>query len=162
MSESQKIMEKTEQVVLHTYNRFPVVFDHGQGVHLYDVDGKEYLDFGAGIAVFALGYGNQAYNQALKDQIDKIIHTSNLFYHKPLLEAAQKVGPPIPGCRRYFSRIPARKPSRERSRQPVSTPTFAMVMQTMRSLRWSIPSTEGRSAHFQSPAMLIIRSRSSH
>ena len=91
MSESQKIMEKTEQVVLHTYNRFPVVFDHGQGVHLYDVDGKEYLDFGAGIAVFALGYGNQAYNQALKDQIDKIIHTSNLFYHKPLLEAAQKV-----------------------------------------------------------------------
>ena len=91
MSESQKIIEKTEQVVLHTYNRFPVVFDHGQGVHLYDVDGKEYLDFGAGIAVFALGYGNQAYNQALKDQIDKIIHTSNLFYHKPLLEAAQKV-----------------------------------------------------------------------
>ena len=91
MSESQKIMEKTEQVVLHTYNRFPVVFDHGQGVHLYDVDGKEYLDFGAGIAVFALGYGNEAYNQALKDQIDKIIHTSNLFYHRPLMEAAQKV-----------------------------------------------------------------------
>jgi len=90
-SESQKIMEKTEQVVLHTYNRFPVVFDHGQGVHLYDVDGKEYLDFGAGIAVFALGYGNEAYNQALKDQIDKIIHTSNLFYHRPLMEAAQKV-----------------------------------------------------------------------
>ena len=84
-------MEKTEQVVLHTYNRFPVVFDHGQGVHLYDVDGKEYLDFGAGIAVFALGYGNEAYNQALKDQIDKIIHTSNLFYHRPLMEAAQKV-----------------------------------------------------------------------
>lgn len=91
MSESQNIMERTEKVVLHTYNRFPVVFDHGEGVHLYDADGKEYLDFGAGIAVFALGYGNEEYNQALKDQIDKIIHTSNLFYHKPLMEAAEKV-----------------------------------------------------------------------
>lgn len=91
MSESQKIMERTEQVVLHTYNRFPVVFDHGEGVHLYDADGKEYLDFGAGIAVFALGYGNKDYNDALKAQIDKIIHTSNLFYHKPLMEAAEKV-----------------------------------------------------------------------
>ena len=58
MSESQNIMERTEKTVLHTYNRFPVVFDHGQGVHLYDAEGKEYLDFGAGIAVFALGYGN--------------------------------------------------------------------------------------------------------
>ncbi len=91
MSESQNIMERTEKAVLHTYNRFPVVFDRGQGVHLYDVDGKKYLDFGAGIAVFALGYGNQEYNDALKDQIDKIVHTSNLYYHKPLMEAAEKV-----------------------------------------------------------------------
>ena len=91
MSESQNIMERTEKTVLHTYNRFPVVFDHGQGVHLYDAEGKEYLDFGAGIAVFALGYGNPDYDQALKDQIDKIIHTSNLFYHRPLMEAAEKV-----------------------------------------------------------------------
>lgn len=91
MSESQNIMERTEKAVLHTYNRFPVVFDHGKGVRLYDAEGKEYLDFGAGIAVFALGYGNEVYNQALKDQIDKIIHTSNLYYHKPLMEAAEKV-----------------------------------------------------------------------
>ena len=41
-------MERTEQVVLHTYNRFPVVFEKGEGVHLYDTEGKEYLDFGAG------------------------------------------------------------------------------------------------------------------
>lgn len=91
MSTAQQIMESTEEYVLHTYNRFPVVFDHGEGVRLYDADGKEYLDFGAGIAVFALGYGNRAYNDALKAQIDKLIHTSNLFYHQPLLEAAQQI-----------------------------------------------------------------------
>ncbi|MCR5439089.1 MAG: aminotransferase class III-fold pyridoxal phosphate-dependent enzyme, partial [Selenomonas sp.] len=88
---SQKIMDDTEQYVLHTYNRFPVVFERGEGVYLYDADGKEYLDFGAGIAVFALGYGNKKYNDAVKAQVDKLIHTSNLFYHKPLLEAARKV-----------------------------------------------------------------------
>ena len=60
-------MERTEQVVLHTYNRFPVVFEKGEGVHLYDTEGKEYLDFGAGIAVFALGYHYADYDQALKD-----------------------------------------------------------------------------------------------
>ncbi len=91
MSVSQQIMEQTEQSVLHTYNRFPVVFDHGEGVHLYDAEGKEYLDFAAGIAVQALGYGNQAYNDALKAQIDKLIHTSNLYYHKPLEEAAAQI-----------------------------------------------------------------------
>ncbi|MCD8022293.1 MAG: aspartate aminotransferase family protein [Lachnospiraceae bacterium] len=88
---SKEYMDLTEQHVLHTYNRFPVVFEKGEGVYLTDVDGKEYLDFGAGIAVFALGYGNQAYNDALKAQIDKLIHTSNLFYNEPLAEAAAKV-----------------------------------------------------------------------
>jgi len=84
-------MERAENAVLHTYNRFPVVLDRGEGVRLYDLEGKEYLDFGAGIAVFALGYGNKAYNQALKDQIDKVIHTSNLFYNVPMVEAAEKL-----------------------------------------------------------------------
>ncbi len=91
MSVSQQIMDETEQYVLHTYNRFPVVFERGSGVRLYDVEGKEYLDFGAGIAVFALGYGNQAYNDAVKAQIDNLVHTSNLFYHTPLRDAAKKV-----------------------------------------------------------------------
>ncbi|MCD7764456.1 MAG: aspartate aminotransferase family protein [Lachnospiraceae bacterium] len=88
---SQNYMEKTEQYVLHTYNRFPVVFEKGEGVYLTDVDGKQYLDFGAGIAVFALGYGNEEFNNALKTQIDKIIHTSNLFYNVPLADAAEKL-----------------------------------------------------------------------
>ncbi|MCD7715953.1 MAG: aspartate aminotransferase family protein [Lachnospiraceae bacterium] len=88
---SQDYMEKTEQYVLHTYNRFPVVFEKGEGVYLTDVDGKQYLDFGAGIAVFALGYGNEEFNNALKTQIDNIIHTSNLFYNVPLADAAEKL-----------------------------------------------------------------------
>ena len=87
----KQYMDLAEENVLHTYNRFPVVFEKGEGVTITDVDGKEYLDFGAGIAVFALGYGNQAYNDALKAQIDKIIHTSNLYYTAPLAEAAAKI-----------------------------------------------------------------------
>ena len=84
-------IEDGESYILKTYNRFPVVLDHGDGVNLYDTDGKEYLDFGAGIAVFALGYGNKEYNDALKAQIDKLIHTSNLYYNVPSIEAAKKI-----------------------------------------------------------------------
>lgn len=91
MTCSKEYMDRAENAVLHTYNRFPVVLERGEGVRMYDLDGKEYLDFGAGIAVFALGYGNKAYNQALKDQVDKLIHTSNLFYNMPMTEAAEKL-----------------------------------------------------------------------
>src|SRR5699024_7560968 len=76
MWNSKTCMDYAEAAVLHTYNRFPVVFEKGQGVYLEDLEGKRYLDFGAGIAVFALGYGVKEYNEALKEQIDKIIHTS--------------------------------------------------------------------------------------
>lgn len=88
---SKDYIKRGENAVLHTYNRFPVVLERGEGVHLYDLEGKEYLDFGAGIAVFALGYGNQEYNQALKNQIDKLLHTSNLYYNVPMTEAAEKL-----------------------------------------------------------------------
>lgn len=88
---SKDYIERGENAVLHTYNRFPVVLERGEGVHLYDLEGKEYLDFGAGIAVFSLGYGNQEYNQALKNQIDKLLHTSNLYYNVPMTEAAEKL-----------------------------------------------------------------------
>ncbi len=88
---SAEYMEQAEQVLLHTYNRFQIVLEKGDGVNLYDVNGKRYLDFAAGIAVFAFGYNNEAFNQALKDQIDKLIHTSNLFYNVPAIEAAKKI-----------------------------------------------------------------------
>jgi acetylornithine/N-succinyldiaminopimelate aminotransferase len=84
-------IDEAESLLLHTYNRFQIVLDKGEGVHLYDINGKEYLDFVAGIAVFALGYGNKAYNDALKNQIDKLIHTSNYYYNMPAIEAAKKL-----------------------------------------------------------------------
>ena len=84
-------MEQTEQYVLHTYNRFPMVLESGNGVYLKDTDGKEYLDFAAGIAVYALGYHYPGYDEALKSQIDKVMHTSNLYYNVPMGEAAEKL-----------------------------------------------------------------------
>lgn len=84
-------IEEAEQALLHTYNRYQIVMDHGKGVYLYDLDGKKYLDFMAGIGVYGLGYGNKAFNDAIKDQIDKITHTSNMFYNVPAITAAQKL-----------------------------------------------------------------------
>ena len=91
MTNTERIMNASNDAFLQIYHRFPVAFDHGDGVYLYDVEGKKYLDFGAGIAVMALGYNNTRYNDALKAQIDKLIHTSNLFYHEPGAEAGQKL-----------------------------------------------------------------------
>lgn len=88
---SQEYMDKAEQYLVHTYNRFKIVLEKGDGVYLYDVDGNKYLDFAAGIAVFSLGYNNKEYNDTIKEQIDKLIHTSNLFYNVPASLAAEKV-----------------------------------------------------------------------
>lgn len=87
----EEYIKREEGAMLHTYNRFPVVLEKGEGVYLYDTDGKKYLDFAAGIAVEALGYGNRKYNDALKDQIDRLMHTSNLYYNPPIMEAAEKI-----------------------------------------------------------------------
>lgn len=100
-AEMQRYIDEAEQALLHTYNRYQVVFDRGEGVYLYDMDGKKYLDFVSGIAVFALGYHNEAYNDALKSQIDKIIHTSNYYYNAPAIEAAKKLKE-ISGMDRVF------------------------------------------------------------
>ena len=91
MSKTEQVIQVSEAAYLSIYKRFSVVFDHGEGVYLYDVEGKKYLDFGAGIAVMGLGYGYKKYNDALKAQIDKLIHTSNLFYHEPGSKAARQL-----------------------------------------------------------------------
>lgn len=91
MESMKEYIEDAEKALLHTYNRYQVVLDKGDGVYLYDIEGKKYLDFCAGIAVFALGYNNQKYNDALKAQIDKLIHTSNYYYNVPAIEAAKKM-----------------------------------------------------------------------
>ena len=84
-------MNHAEESILHTYNRFPVMFDHGEGCYLYDTEGKKYLDFAAGIAVNALGYHYPGYDDALKSQIDKLTHISNLYYNEPMSEAGEKL-----------------------------------------------------------------------
>lgn len=88
---SQEYMQEADEYVLHTYNRYPIVLDHGEGVKLYDTDGKEYLDFAAGIAVYGLGYSNEKFMNAVKAQLDKVAHISNLYYSAPLADAAKKV-----------------------------------------------------------------------
>lgn len=87
----QEYMDAAESSLLHTYNRFPLVLDHGEGVYLYDTDGKKYLDFAAGIAVCALGYSNEAHKNALNSQVDALLHTSNLYYNAPTIKAAEKL-----------------------------------------------------------------------
>lgn len=84
-------MNHAEESILHTYNRFPVMFDHGEGCYLYDTEGKKYLDFAAGIAVNALGYHYPGYDDALKSQIDKLTHISNHYYNEPMSEAGEKL-----------------------------------------------------------------------
>lgn len=97
----QEYINEAEEALLHTYNRYQVVLDKGEGVYLYDIEGKKYLDFVSGIAVFALGYQNKEYNDALKAQIDKLIHTSNYYYNMPAIEAAKKLKQ-ISGMDRVF------------------------------------------------------------
>lgn len=91
MSLIKHYIDEANKVLIHTYNRYPLVLDRGEGMYLYDINGKKYLDFTSGIGVFALGYNDEEYNQALKKQIDLLLHTSNYFYTIPAIEAAQKL-----------------------------------------------------------------------
>lgn len=87
----EETINQCEEYVLHTYNRFPLVIDHGEGTTVYDTDGKAYLDFMSGIGVYALGYHYPGYDETLISQVKKVLHTSNLYYHEPLAEAAKNV-----------------------------------------------------------------------
>jgi acetylornithine/N-succinyldiaminopimelate aminotransferase len=84
-------IEEADNNLLHTYKRYQIILDKGEDVYLYDTEGKKYLDFAAGIAVFALGYNNKEYNDALKAQLDKLVHTSNYYYNVPAIDAAKKL-----------------------------------------------------------------------
>ncbi|MDR0220070.1 MAG: aspartate aminotransferase family protein [Lachnospiraceae bacterium] len=94
-------IDQAEQHLLHTYNRYPIVWERGEGCYLYDADGKKYLDFVAGIGVFALGYGNKTYNDAVKAQLDKITHVSNYYYNMPAIKAAERLTA-LTGIERVF------------------------------------------------------------
>ncbi len=91
MSQTSKIIDKAEKNIIHTYNRYQIALERGEGVYLYDAEGKKYLDFGSGIGVFALGYGNREYNGAVKAQVDRLVHTSNYFYNGSAAEAAERL-----------------------------------------------------------------------
>ena len=88
---TEQIRQITEENVLHTYNRFPPAFVRGEGMYLYDAEGKAYLDFAAGIAVHALGHAHPVFTEAIKEQAGTLIHTSNLYYHDTLAEASAKL-----------------------------------------------------------------------
>ena len=89
--EKQQYIDRAEHTLYKVYNRFPVFFDHGEGVKLYDTDGQEYLDFGAGIAVMGLGYSCDEVKNAVKEQVEKLPHISNLFYNEPAINAGEKL-----------------------------------------------------------------------
>lgn len=103
MSQTSNIIEKAEKNIIHTYNRYQVALEKGEGVYLYDAEGRKYLDFGSGIGVFALGYGNKEYNDALKEQVDRLVHTSNYFYNEPAAEAAEKLAGALGLAKVFFT-----------------------------------------------------------
>lgn len=82
-------IQQANQQFVSVYNRYPIVLDHGDGMYLYDTEGKKYLDFGSGIGVCGLGYHDPQYTRMLHEQIEKLLHTSNLFYNVPAIEAAK-------------------------------------------------------------------------
>ena len=86
---TNEVKTYSDENLLHVYSRFDLVLDHGEGVYLYDKDGKQYLDFASGIGVCGLGYGDKEYTDALHAQVDKLLHTSNLYYHEPGAKAAK-------------------------------------------------------------------------
>ena len=121
-------IQAAEENLIHVYNRFPIALDHGKGMYLYDTEGKEYLDFAAGFAVCGLGYGNTEFQEALKEQIDKICHISNLYYHETCGEAAKEL---------------MKGRSKRRVDMPIQKRQDAMSLSP-----WTIPFTGAVSAQF--------------
>lgn len=91
MEKEEKIFECDEKNYLPVFNRYKIVLDHGEGVYLYDVNGKKYLDFLAGIAVNVLGHNYKPLVEAISNQAAKVIHVSNLYYTEPQAKAAEKL-----------------------------------------------------------------------
>ena len=87
----EEIKALDEQYVMHSYGRFPVAIDHGKGATVWDVEGKEYIDFTSGIGVCSLGHGDEGWVKAVTDQAAKLAHISNLYYAEPYVRVAQKL-----------------------------------------------------------------------
>ena len=87
----EEIRALDEQYVMHAYGRNPVAIDHGKGATVWDVAGREYIDFTSGIGVCSLGYGDEGWQRAIAGQTAKLGHISNLFYTEPYVNVAQKL-----------------------------------------------------------------------
>ena len=128
-------INEAEKNILHTYNRFSLVLDHGEGVYLYMIQTEKNIwIFAACIAVQAFGYGNKEYGDALKAQIDKIMHTSNLYYNVPIIHAAERVKKRAGWIVCSLPTVVQRQ-SKVQSRQQKNTLTRETDMQDMRSLQ---------------------------
>lgn len=124
-----------EQYVLQTYGRNPIAIDHGRGATLYDLDGREYIDFTAGIGVNSVGTANPRWQAAIAEQAAKLGHISNLFYTQPYALLAEKLCP-APAWRRPSSATPAPRPTRAPSRRPASTASTTTARAAIPSSRW--------------------------
>ena len=88
---TQKIQDKWDANFMKTYAQVPVVIDKGQGATVTDIDGKEYVDFTSGIGVSALGYGHPELTKAIQEQAAKLLHSSNIFFNEPHVNAGEKI-----------------------------------------------------------------------
>lgn len=100
---TKEVMDNYDKYVMHTYGRQPIVLDHGHGVKVYDKDGKEYLDFFAGIAVNNVGQTNEKVVEAIKTQAEKMIHSSNIYYNEPAAILAEKLANKSHFTKTFFS-----------------------------------------------------------
>ncbi len=88
---TQKVIDRDNKYIMHTYGRSPLVIERGEGMTAIDADGKHYLDFTSGIGVNALGYAHPAWLQAVTEQATKVQHTSNLYYTAPCGRLARRI-----------------------------------------------------------------------
>ena len=87
----EELKQFDEQYVVQTYSRNPIAIDHGQGATLYDLEGKEYIDFASGIGVLSVGTAHPKWQAAISAQAAKLGHISNLYYSEPYILLAQKL-----------------------------------------------------------------------
>ena len=88
---TQELIKIEDDYFINTFTRQPIVLDHGEGVKVTDIDGNEYMDMFAGIAVNALGHNNPALVKAIQNQAEKLIHISSIYYNEPALVYAKKL-----------------------------------------------------------------------
>ena len=101
MTNFEQIADLERRYLLQTYNRYPVAFERGKGVFLYDAEGKKYLDFVSGLGVNALGHAHPRIIKTIREQSARLVHISNLYYHEYQGRLAEKLAT-LSGLDRVF------------------------------------------------------------